>query len=191
MFKEGRGLRLAPEVRQALDVKTADVAAQALTAETTLLAQVFATTPRVLATASVPQGEGPRWETAHYVGARLFRVDRQSAAATDRFELMFEVEPKTAAQNAVGDFITLRAKAEVSGALAIPRSALLDTAQGLFVYVINAEWFLRTRVKTGLQAGDAVEITDGLHAGDIVVATAAEQLWLTELRLTEGGGHSH
>ena len=36
-----------------------------------------------------------------------------------------------------------------------------------------------------------VEITDGLYAGDEVVASPVNQLWLAELRLTKGGGHSH
>ncbi len=37
----------------------------------------------------------------------------------------------------------------------------------------------------------AAEILAGLRAGDRVVATPVEQLWLAELRLTKGGGHSH
>ena len=36
-----------------------------------------------------------------------------------------------------------------------------------------------------------IEITDGLYAGDVVATGGVEQLWLTELRLTKGGGHSH
>jgi len=46
-------------------------------------------------------------------------------------------------------------------------------------------------VKVGARSPDFVEINDGLYAGDVVVAAPAEQLWLAELRLTKGGGHSH
>ena len=75
--------------------------------------------------------------------------------------------------------------------LTVPRSALLDSAAGLFVYVVNGEFYLRTPVKVGARSADFIEITDGLYAGDSVVATPVEQLWLAELRLTKGGGHSH
>jgi len=76
-------------------------------------------------------------------------------------------------------------------ALTVPRTALLDSAGGFFVYVVNGEFYLRTPVKTGASDASYFEITDGLYAGDIVVATPVEQLWLAELRLTKGGGHSH
>jgi multidrug efflux pump subunit AcrA (membrane-fusion protein) len=75
--------------------------------------------------------------------------------------------------------------------LAVPRSALLDAATGTFVYVVNGDHYLRTPVKTEARSADFVEITDGLYAGDVVVVSPVEQLWLAELRLTKGGGHSH
>ena len=78
-----------------------------------------------------------------------------------------------------------------SAALTVPRSALLDAATGTFVYVVNGTSYLRTPVKIGASTADHVEITDGLYAGDTVVAAPVNQLWLSELRLTKGGGHSH
>ncbi|MBK9991892.1 MAG: hypothetical protein IPP19_14495 [Verrucomicrobia bacterium] len=50
---------------------------------------------------------------------------------------------------------------------------------------------LRTAVKPGANDGEYIEILDGLYAGDVIATAAVEQLWLTELRLTKGGGHSH
>jgi multidrug efflux pump subunit AcrA (membrane-fusion protein) len=73
----------------------------------------------------------------------------------------------------------------------VPRSALLDTATGTFVYVVNGPAYLRTPVKVGVMSTDYIEITDGLYAGDAVVSAPVNQLWLSELRLTKGGGHSH
>ena len=75
--------------------------------------------------------------------------------------------------------------------MTVPRAALLDTALGTFVYLINGEAFLRTPVTTGAMDDDIVEITDGVFEGDTVVTSPVSQLWLTELRLTKGGGHSH
>ena len=70
-------------------------------------------------------------------------------------------------------------------------STLLRTATGTFVYVVNGASLLRTPVKPGASDTTHVEILDGLYAGDLVATAGVEQLWLTELRLTKGGGHSH
>ena len=70
-------------------------------------------------------------------------------------------------------------------------AALLRTATGTFVYVVNGANLLRTPVKPGASDGAFIEILDGLYAGDVVVTHGVEHLWLTELRLTKGGGHSH
>ncbi len=91
----------------------------------------------------------------------------------------------------IGEFVDLDFATEPSPVLAVPRSALLDAATGTFVYVVNGEHYLRTSVKTEARSADFVEITDGLYAGDVVVVAPVEQLWLAELRLTKGGGHSH
>ncbi len=74
---------------------------------------------------------------------------------------------------------------------AIPKSAVLRTSEGTFVYTVNGKAFFRTAVKTGTEANGFVEITDGLLAGDRVVTKPVETLWLIELRATKGGGHSH
>ena len=73
----------------------------------------------------------------------------------------------------------------------IPRSALLRTSEGTFVYALNGEAYLRTPVKLGSEANGLLEITDGLLAGDSVVTKPAETFYLIELRATKGGGHSH
>ncbi len=73
----------------------------------------------------------------------------------------------------------------------IPRSALLGTSEGTFVYAVNGDAFFRTAVKVGAEADGLVEITDGLFAGDAVVTRPVETFYLIELRATKGGGHSH
>ena len=88
----------------------------------------------------------------------------------------------------VGSTISLTLRGPVSTGSAVPQSALLRTATGTFVYVVNGANLLRTAVKLG--ANDS-EYIDGLYAGDVVATAGVEQLWLTELRLTKGGGHSH
>lgn len=73
----------------------------------------------------------------------------------------------------------------------IPRSALLRTSEGTFVYAANGDAFVRTPVKVGSEADGLLEITDGLLAGDSVVTKPVETFYLIELRATKGGGHSH
>jgi multidrug efflux pump subunit AcrA (membrane-fusion protein) len=91
----------------------------------------------------------------------------------------------------VGDFVTLALAVEPRNRPHRARSAVLDGATGTFVYVVNSGAYLRTPVKVGARSADFIEITDGLYAGDVVVVTPVDQLWLAELRLTKGGGHSH
>lgn len=73
----------------------------------------------------------------------------------------------------------------------IPKSALLRTVEGTYVYAVNGDAYIRTAVSAGSQTDEKIEITDGLYAGDRVVAKPVETLWLIELRATKGGGHCH
>ncbi|MGE4180366.1 MAG: efflux RND transporter periplasmic adaptor subunit [Limisphaerales bacterium] len=73
----------------------------------------------------------------------------------------------------------------------VPRSALLRTSEGTFVYTVNGDAYFRTPVRTGAESGGRIGITDGLLSGDQVVVKPVQTLWLIELRATKGGGHSH
>lgn len=188
-FKEGRGLALNPDVLGALGLKTAEAEERSLSAEIKLLAQVFATSPQILASASVSESEAARLEKQGFTGAKLTRLDRTSFAATRRVDAIFAVDRSPAPK--VGEFIELSLAETPRPALTVPRSAILDAATGTFVYVVNGENYLRASVKINAYSGDFVEITEGLYAGDVVVTTPVNQLWLAELRLTKGGGHSH
>ena len=91
-----------------------------------------------------------------------------------------------------GEFVPARINIPREQAVtAIPRSALLRTAEGTFVYAVNGDAYHRTTVKIGAEADGWVEITDGLLTGDQVVTKPVETLYLIELRATKGGGHSH
>jgi len=70
---------------------------------------------------------------------------------------------------------------------AIPRSALLKTAEGHFVYAVNADFYVRTPVKVGALSDDHAEITDGLYTGDEIVVSPVMSLWLAELQVLRGG----
>ena len=72
-------------------------------------------------------------------------------------------------------------------AAAVPRSALLKTAEGNFVYALNGERYVRTPVKVGAESDERVEITDGLYSGDQIVTQGVMPLWLAELQALRGG----
>ncbi len=69
----------------------------------------------------------------------------------------------------------------------IPASALLTTARGDFVYVVNGHYFFRSPVLAGRRSDDCIEIRDGLFEGDRVVSHGVKQLWLIELQAINGG----
>ena len=69
----------------------------------------------------------------------------------------------------------------------IPRSALLRTAEGDFVYTVSGKQFVRAALKTGEVSNESVEVTDGLYAGDRIVVQPVMTLWLAELQPIRGG----
>ncbi|QUS60898.1 efflux RND transporter periplasmic adaptor subunit [Synechocystis sp. PCC 7338] len=67
--------------------------------------------------------------------------------------------------------------------LAVPQSAIVKTNdQQNLVFVQNGNIFEPITVTLGQVAGDWVEITDGLFAGDLVVTQRASQLYAQSLR---------
>lgn len=188
-FKEGRGLQLLPEVIKALDVRTVEAEERPLVAELSITAQIFATKPKVLASANLPAKRAEALREASFESASLLRIDSSMATATRLADVVFELQP-TAGQQ-IGDFVQIALKGSPTTVLTVPRSAILDSATGTFAYVVNGSSYLRTPVTVGAQSADFIEVTDGIYAGDIVVASPVDQLWLAELRLTKGGGHSH
>lgn len=188
-FKEGRGLKFTPEIIKALELKASEAEDRPIVGEVRLMAQVFKTAPDVLASVSLSPAEAALLQTQSFTGAKLVRVDRGGESANGRADAVFALDRTPA--HSVGDFVSLALNTAPRTVLTIPRSALLDSATGLFVYVVNGEFYLRTAVKVGARSAEFIEITDGLYAGDSVVVTPVEQLWLIELRLTKGGGHSH
>ena len=188
-FKEGRGLQLSPEIIKALGLTTVEATDRPLTAVVNIGAQVFATKPQVLATASMSKEEAEQFEKQSFTGAKIIRIDRTATSATRLVDVIFELDRTPPPQ--LGDFVSLALSSEPVSVLAVPRSAVLDAAAGSFVYVLNGEFYLRTMVMLGARSAEHVAITDGLYSGDVVVVSPVDQLWLAELRLTKGGGHSH
>ena len=196
-FKEGIGLVFPSDVLAAMGVRTAEVEERLLPLTIDLVAQVYdmLASPRAVALVSPESARnltvGQSASLPTTAEARLTEISRTLEAAANRVELIFDL-PSRSEPYQLGETLKLRLKlAPDAPNVTVPRAALLDTALGTFVYLINGEAFLRTPVTTGAMDDDIVEITDGVFEGDTVVTSPVSQLWLTELRLTKGGGHSH
>jgi len=186
-YKEGQGLLLSVETYAAIGLKTAVIEERTIAPHLEVTASVFDAGPPARASAIVPAVIADALQKYPPTEATLLSVRHDLSTALTQVEIVLAL-PGTPT---VGSFVnlTLRGPARLSSA--VPRSALLHSATGVFVYVANGEHLLRTPVQTGASDGEYIEILDGLYAGDVIVTAAVEQLWLTELRLTKGGGHSH
>ena len=88
----------------------------------------------------------------------------------------------------LGDF--LRATVSTPGmedVAVIPHAALLRTAEGTFVYVVNGVRLKRTAVKLGGEQDGVIEVRDGLLAGDKIAVSGVPLLWLAELQGLRSG----
>ncbi len=211
-FSEGKGIQLMEETKKAIGLSTAEAEERELTPVVSVEAQVYRSasepsrpgreqTGSAYATAYLP----PRLASSLKTGdtatvhtatgefsARVWRIEAISRDAVNNEEVILEIADKDAALR-VGDFVSgeVTQSRGAASVVAIPRSAVLETAAGKFVFVENGKFLLRTPVTTGAESADYIEISDGLYSGDVVATQPAETLYLIELRSTKGGGHSH
>jgi len=76
-------------------------------------------------------------------------------------------------------------------AVAVPETALMTVEGKTSVFVRTAEGFVPRPVTTGGTAGGLVEITTGLHAGEIYVASGGFTLKAELEKDSFGDGHNH
>lgn len=184
-FKAGRGLQVSPATLAVLQLRTAPAEERELASDTKIIAQVFDPNPPAQASALVATGDAERIAAGQPVDATLRRRVRTAEPSLHQEELIYSLPGR---ELKLGDFVEIRVHQPAAKALAVPRSAVIDGASGPFVYVVNGDSYLKTAVKVGARDANWIEITDGLYAGDVIVAHAAQKLWLAEMLLTKGGG---
>lgn len=189
-FKEGTGLSIPLVTRVALGFTTAPAEERPVPRTLRVNAQVFQAGPPALASVTVAAAPAAALVGKSLTGARLVRLAPHSPAPDSPVDLILALDDRP--QVKPGEFVELTlSTTDAPPVLSVARSAVLRSASGTFVYVVNGGAYLRTAVTTGAESTEHVEITDGLYAGDEVVTHPVEQLWLIELRATKGGGHSH
>jgi hypothetical protein len=207
-LKEGHGLLLHPKLRESIDIKVAEIGELPVEAEFAAQLHVTGGAGRLQRVAFTPGGE-PKGEASGWIPAEnakrlqpgqvvdlradgagcsgkgtVAHVEKAPFAGIGEYEVV--VETDTAFDTGAPLNATFRAPAG-EAVTAVPRSALLKTVEGWFVYAVNESFFLRTPVKVGAMNGQHAEITDGLYAGDQVVTSPVETLWMAELQLLRGG----
>jgi hypothetical protein len=210
-FKPDKGVLLTEETRQSLGVETAEVTERKLPLVLRFSAQVFGENHQPTAAetyhaectakaagllaqgkaAQVSPGQPAQLtsKSGESFGGVVLGVNK--ALAIGDAEVIIGIT-NSGARLTPGEFLSVILSIPREQAVTVvPKSALLRTAEGTFVYTLNGDAYFRTAVKTGVEAEGFVEITDGLFPGDIVVTKPVEKLWLIELRATKGGGHSH
>lgn len=205
-FQAGKGVRVSEQARKTMGIETAEVTEEKITSKLFTTVAVFRPAASGLAMAAgfvtsdaakqlkVDQEVElrPVNQLEQKMAGRLRRIDAEvQGVLHQQTEILIEL-PDPEHRFTVGTAFdaVLSGGAERTAAV-VPRSALLRSAAGNFVFVKNGEHFIRTPVKVGTVSDGFVEIIDGLYAGDIVVTKGVEDLWLVELRFTKGGGHSH
>lgn len=191
-FKEGRGLAITDEMKQAIGLQVAEVAEEKIA-------------PSVTVSLDCVQAHSAcGWISPDQ--AALIRPGMEAVLKSDsspdsfkgvveRVEKMplgtlgdHEVTITTEEALPPGAALTASFKGPESDVVpVVPASALLKTAEGSFVYAVNDGFYVRTPVTTGPSDGTLVEITDGLYTGDQIVTTPVMSLWMAELQVLRGG----
>lgn len=196
-FDPKSGLLVSPATAAFIDVKTEDVGEALLASELDLSGRVYrsasASHTEALASITLKRDAAERIQqvaTGQLAGTALtFRVLRmeQSTTSDDDRELLIAIgDPKWTLSS--GEFITARfAIGSTNPVTIVPRQALLQTTEGDFVYTVNGQRFVLTKVKLGAANERQVEILDGLYAGDKIVVHPVMTLWMTQLHSVNGG----
>ena len=208
-FKPGTGVIVTEETRKIIGLEVADVLEEKLPQQIQFTVQIYGTgvsngvpashhNEVTKASGMVSQNKGDLITPGRIVElvSKSGATGKGTVAKVHRTLTVADPEIDIALNDAgsfqPGEFINATITIPRDEAVAVvPKSALLRSSEGIFVYAVNGEAFFRTAVKIGAEANGKVEISDGLLAGDQVVTKPIETLWLIELRATKGGGHSH
>jgi len=210
-FTPGKGVFIAPETREILGLEVAAVVEEPLAARIRFTAQIFdekhhhVPNPADhsgcdvhgsgLVADDVAQGLKPgdpvQVETPAHPPLHGVVLAVQKAVALGESEVVVGISNATSLLRP-GEFVPASITHPAGAPFpTVPRSALLRSSEGTFVYTLNGDAYLRTPVRLGPGSGERLAVTNGLRAGDRVVTRPVESLWLIELRATKGGGHSH
>lgn len=200
LFQEGKGVPFTEETRTLFGLEIAEVAEKPMRRQWEKTAEVYRT-PRGTspggavawcsetdAKALVPgQVVSLRGGNESGIAGRLVRLDRQAHMGLGQVEALIEFNDARPNMTP-GAFVTATFTDDAAHTLlTVPTSAVLETADGRYVYTVNGSHLTRTRVKVGPTSEGFTGIEEGLYAGDAVAAKGVDELWLVELSALKGG----
>lgn len=197
-YSAKNGLRVPEALRKAIDLRVADVTERRMTSRLQFQAALYEVrngTGRAVAGVdpnlasrlpadAVLEMSGPGGVKLE---GRVVRRTSMLQAATGETELLLEIPGLPASATAGDTWTAAWLQTTKDPVIVLPRSALVGCAAGHFAYTVNGDHFIRTPLRLGSGDAEAVEVVDGLLAGDQVVVSAAMTLWLTELHNVNGG----
>lgn len=197
-YSASKGLFVPEETRRSLGLELADLTEQKIPTSLDFPLRVYRVSgdtsfasgqlaPRLQAMRLQPGQElRVRTREGRELPAKVATLTPQPRTAGSFHEILVEIAGSAAAP--AGTFVTAMVTLDPDeAAAAVPRSALVESTEGSFVYTVSGDHFVRTPVEVGARNADTAEITGGLYAGDQVVARGAMALWLTELAAIKGG----
>ena len=202
-FKAGQGLLIPETTAKVIGLTLLDVGESRVPDLVEVEAQVYASaTPgksSAMAIAWVTPEQAKRHEIGEPVRAgalsgRVAALHRENEHTTDLVEMVLEIEDSARTLSSGMFLKAVLEKTADAPVTAVPAGAVLTTLEGTFVYTVNGDRYVRSAVSTGAAGGGAVEITDGLYAGDRFVSSPVLVLWLAELQSLRGGkscSHGH
>lgn len=210
-LKEGHGLAFHPKVKKTIGLVTAEVVEQKIAPKFTASLHVISGSRNGLQKVAYQPGKKSGTEASGWLPAEKATLLQPGQEVELQTEVLGSVSSDTGRVKRVekspyatlGDYeVTVETDAdfdtgtrmtaifhtpETEAVPTVPRSALLRTAEGWFVYAVNEKFFLRTAVKVGAMNDEFAEVTDGLYAGDQIVTSPVNTLWMAELQILRGG----
>ncbi len=215
-FFAGKGIVLLDETKQSIGLELIEVTQKDMTTDIALSAQVYrgageqsrkhsgersgmayasARCPAQVASQLRP-GQTLVFNSADHAdkshAGTIWKIPGATSPDSREAEILLELADPDKSLS-IGAFVEASIPSSIQSkpVISIPRFALLKTAQGVYVFVENGGYLLRTEVQTGIEHGEDIEITSGLYEGDVIAVKPVETLYMIELRATKGGGHCH
>lgn len=188
-YDKAKGLELPAKMSAELGVVLQSPQRRLLRQTRRLEAVIVSLSPKT-ASVKIRGNEAANIEKFVPAKAKLLRKDYSLLGSAGGVEFVFQLPDDTPPRE-IGNFVPIAVSAEKTAEIVLPKSAILDSAEGKFVYAFKGGYFKKTAVKTGIEDGNFCEITEGIIASDKIVVAAVDRLRLVELRLVNGGSHSH
>ncbi len=196
-FKAGKGLQVSTETSKFIGLRTEDVGEKQVVSTFRFDTQVYRTSGTALASGQVNRSDAAALHNGQQVtlttaggdsfSGRITEVNSTLGTNANRVEVILAIEDAKAPLRS-GAFLSATVPTGSEKAVvAVPKGALLRTAEGNFVYTVSGDRFVRTAVKLGVANHELTEITDGLYAGDQIVVQPVMTLWMAELQSIRGG----